>query len=201
MISSSKVSGQFRFNEEIIMKLQPKLRSHMVMLPRTVMRYLSPVAARCCFALLLCVVIPRAGQAQTLTTLANFSGTNGANPYFAPLVQGRDGNLYGTTSAGGAHRKGTVFKVTPAGTLTTLYSFCAKSQCADGSTPFAGLLLGTDGNFYGTTEAGGADGEGSVFKITPRGRLTTLHSFNINDGSNPYAALSQATDGNFYQAT
>ena len=183
------------------MKLQPNLRSRTATLPRAAARYLSPVAARCCFALLLCVVMPRAGLAQTLTTLANFTGTNGANPYFAPLVQGRDGNLYGTTSAGGAHRHGTVFKVTPTGTLTTLYSFCAQSRCADGSAPFAGLLLGSDGNFYGTTESGGANGEGSVFKITPRGRLTTLHSFNIQDGSNPYAALIQATDGNFYGTT
>jgi uncharacterized repeat protein (TIGR03803 family) len=186
---------------EITMKLQPQLRSRTATLPRAVTRCLSPVTVRCCFALLLCLVIPRAGRAQTLTTLANFSGTNGANPYFAPLVQGRDGNLYGTTSAGGAHGQGTVFKVTPTGTLTTLYSFCAQSRCADGSAPFAGLLLGTDGNFYGTTESGGANGEGSVFKITPRGRLTTLHSFNISDGSNPYAALIQATDGNFYGTT
>src|SRR5712671_7495514 len=113
------------------MKLPPKLRSRTATPPRAVRRYLSPVTVCCCFALLLCVMIPRARRAQTLTTLANFSGTNGANPYFAPLVQGRDGNLYGTTSAGGAHRHGTVFKVTPTGTLTTLYSFCAKSQCAD----------------------------------------------------------------------
>ena len=113
------------------MKIQPKLRSRTA----TVTRYLFPVTVRCCFALLLCSLIPRAGRAQTLTTLENFSGTNGASPYFAPLVQGSDGNLYGTTSAGGAHGQGSVFKVTPTGTVATLYSFCAKSRCADGSTP------------------------------------------------------------------
>ena len=108
---------------EITMKLQPKFRSRTAALPRAVTRYLSPVTVRCCAALLLCVVIPRAGRAQTLTTLANFIGTNGANPFFAPLVQGTDGNLYGTTQAGGAHDQGTVFKITPTGTLTMLYSF------------------------------------------------------------------------------
>jgi len=156
---------------------------------------------RCCVGLLLCLAIPRLGQAQTLTTLANFTGSNGSSPLFAPLVQGLDGNLYGTASAGGAHSHGTVFKITLSGTLTTLYSFCVKSNCTDGSAPYAGLMLGADGNFYGTTEAGGAHGAGTVFKITQRGTLTTLHSFNISDGYNPYATLVQGTDGNFYGTT
>jgi uncharacterized repeat protein (TIGR03803 family) len=183
------------------MKFQSRLGFRTAAMLRPVTRYLSPVPLRCCVGLLLGLMIPRVGQAQTLTTLANFTGSNGADPLFAPLAQGTDGNLYGTASAGGAHSQGTVFKITPSGTLTTLYSFCAKSKCADGSAPYAGLLLGTNGNFYGTTEAGGAHGQGTVFKITPRGTLTTLHSFNINDGSNPYATLLQATDGNFYGTT
>src|SRR5258706_2209558 len=166
-----------------------------------VMSYLSPVAVRCCVGLLLLLIIPGLAHAQTFTTLANFSGSNGSSPLFAPLIQGLDGNLYGTASAGGAHSQGTVFKVTPAGTLTTLYSFCATSKCTDGSAPYAGLMLATDGNFYGTTESGGAGGAGTVFKITQRGTLTTLHSFNIHDGSNPYATLVQGTDGNFYGTT
>src|SRR5207253_9324081 len=103
--------------------------------------------------------------------------------------------------AGGAHGQGTGFKIPPTGTLKTLYSFCAKSACADGSAPFAGLVQGADGNFYSTTESGGASGDGTVFKITPRGTLTTVHSFNFHDGANPYAALMQATDGNFYGTT
>ncbi len=154
-----------------------------------------------CCAFLLCVVIPHRGGAQTLTTLANFTGTNGGSPFLGSLIQGLDGNLYGTTQTGGAHRQGTVFKITPTGTLTALYSFCAQSKCADGAAPYAGLVLGTDGNFYGTTESGGVNRAGTVFKITPQGKLTTLHLFNFHDGANPYAALIQATDGNFYGTT
>ena len=153
------------------------------------------------FALLLAALTPLAAQAQTFTMLSSLQGSNGANPLFATLVQGTDGNLYGTTSAGGSHAQGTVFKITPAGTLTTLYNFCAQSNCSDGSAPYAGLILATDGNFYGTTQTGGANRDGTVFKITPKGALTTLHSFNSRDGANPYAALLQSTDGNFYGTT
>ena len=148
--------------------------------------------------------------AQTLTTLANFDGTNGDEP-LAPVVQGGDGNLYGTTSSGGANGSGTVFKVTSTGTLTTLYSFCAQTNCTDGATPDAGLVLATDGNFYGTTFQGGANtndrlcvspGCGTVFKITPGGTLTTLYNFcslaNCADGSVPIAGLVQGADGDFY---
>ncbi len=147
------------------------------------------------------MVIPYAGQAQTLTTLANFKGTNGANPLSTPLLQGIDGNLYGTTSAGGAHGQGTVFRMSPAGTITPLYSFCAKLNCADGATPYAQLFQTIDGNFYGTTQAGGAHGAGTVFKITPSGLLTTLHTFDWIDGATPYAGLIQATDGSLYGTT
>src|SRR5229473_209818 len=153
------------------------------------------------FGLLLFLMIPRLGKAQTFTTLMNFTGSNGSSPLFAPLIQGTDGNLYGTASAGGAHGQGTVFKITPTGTLTTLYNFCALSNCADGSAPYAGLMLGIDGNLYGTTESGGAHGQGTIFKITQRGTLTTLHSFNSTDGSSPEAALIQAPDGSFYSTT
>jgi uncharacterized repeat protein (TIGR03803 family) len=146
--------------------------------------------------------------AQTFTTLVNFNYANGANPYFLSLVQGTDGNLYGTTESGGANGEGTVFKVTPTGTLTTLYSFCAKTNCTDGSLPFGGLVLGTDGNFYGTTSLGGSvagdcatGGCGTLFKITPAGKLTTLHSFDSTDGETPYGPLVQATNGNFYGTT
>ncbi len=157
--------------------------------------------AGCCVPVLLCAVITQATHAQTVTTLASFTGSNGSDPLFAPLLQGSDGNLYGTTSGGGAHGHGTVFKVTTGGTIKTLYSFCAKSGCADGSAPYAGLIQAKDGNFYGTTEAGGINNAGTVFKITAGGVLTALHKFNYNDGANPYAALLQATDGNFYGTT
>jgi uncharacterized repeat protein (TIGR03803 family) len=89
-----------------------------------------------------------------------------------------------------------VFKITPTGTLTTLYSFCAQSGCTDGEYPVAGLVQGTDGNFYGTTPEGGANGGGTVFKITPTGTLTTLYSFcaqsGCTDGEDPVAGLVQA---------
>ena len=157
--------------------------------------------ANCFAVVILCALIALPVHAQTLTTLVSLKGSNGANPLFGSLLQGADGNLYGTTSAGGAHSQGTVFKMTRSGILTTLYSFCAQSNCADGSAPYAGLILATDGNFYGTTQSGGANRSGTVFKITPNGVLTTLHSFNSRDGAMPYAALLQATDGNFYGTT
>jgi uncharacterized repeat protein (TIGR03803 family) len=140
-----------------------------------------------------------------LTTLAGFEG---ANP--RALVQASDGNFYGTTEAGGTSKNcnggcGTVFKITPSGTLTTLYSFCSLANCADGWNPWAGVIQATDGNFYGTTELGGANcaplGCGTIFRMTPGGSLTTLYSFcsqaNCADGAVPYAGLIQASDGNF----
>src|SRR5664279_2559299 len=121
------------------------------------------------------------------------------------LVQATDGNFYGTTNGGGANGVGTVFKITNSGMLTTLFSFCSQSVCADGAYPNARLVQATDGNFYGTTSEGGANGLGTVFKITKRGKLTTLHSFcsqsGCTDGAITYEALVQATDGNFYGTT
>jgi uncharacterized repeat protein (TIGR03803 family) len=143
-----------------------------------------------------------------LTTLHRFDYTDGAYPN--ALVQGTDGNFYGTTNQGGAGRgRGTVFKITPRGMLTTLYNFCSQggSYCTDGAYPNAGLVQAANGNFYGATAYGGAtggtcyEGCGTVFKITPGGALTTLHSFDGMDGAYPYAGLIQATDGNFYGTT
>jgi uncharacterized repeat protein (TIGR03803 family) len=139
----------------------------------------------------------------TLTTLYSFCSNIGCTDGYYPLaalVQGSGGNFYGTTWYGGANGEGTVFKITPTGMLTTLYSFCAQSNCTDGAEPHAGLIEGTDGNFYGTTE-GGTSSLGTVFKITPTGTLTTLHSFGLTDGGNPYAGLVQGSDGNFYGTT
>lgn len=136
--------------------------------------------------------------AQTFTTLVNFNASNGNWPSLSSLVQGADGNFYGTTFGGGAHGGGTVFRMTPAGTLTTLYSFAGPN---DGLYPNAGLVQATDGNFYGTTSASGLNRQGTVFKITPGGALTTLHSFGGSDGAGPIGALVQATDGNFYGTT
>jgi uncharacterized repeat protein (TIGR03803 family) len=143
-----------------------------------------------------------------LTTLYSFCAESSCIDGNAPnggLVQAPNGDFYGTTSFGGAYDDGTVFQITPSGTLTTLYSFCAQSQCADGQEPLAGLVLATDGNFYGTTFLGGADGAGTFFQVTASGTLTTLYSFctqsDCTDGKYPEWELVQGTDGNFYGAT
>ena len=140
-----------------------------------------------------------------LITLHRFASTDGAIPY-AGLIQAINGDLYGTTYAGGSNCVssggcGTVFKITTAGKLRTLHSFCSQANCADGEYPYAGMVQGTDENFYGTTFLGGANGSGTVFKMSPSGTLTTLHSFDLADGENPAAALIQATDGDFYGTT
>jgi uncharacterized repeat protein (TIGR03803 family) len=151
-----------------------------------------------------CGTIFKITPSGTLTTLYSFcpqSGcTDGSYPY-AGLIQATNGDLYGTTINGGANGYGTVFKITPSGTLTTLYSFCSQSGCTDGDAPYAGLLQATNGDFYGTTSEGGANGYGTVFKIAPSGTMTTLHSFDSTDGANPYAGLIQATNGDFYGTT
>jgi uncharacterized repeat protein (TIGR03803 family) len=142
---------------------------------------------------------------DTFTTLASFDRPDGETPWTASLAQGVNGNFYGTTQNGGADGDGTVFDITPAGKITTLYSFCSKADCADGKNPYAGLVLATNGNFYETTDGGGAHSDGTVFEITAAGKLTTLYSFcskvGCNDGENPYAGLVQATNGNFYGTT
>jgi uncharacterized repeat protein (TIGR03803 family) len=139
-------------------------------------------------------------QSGTLTSLHTFVGTDGSFPA-AGLVQGSDGNFYGTTSARGANGFGTVFRITPSGTLTTLYNFAG----TDGTHPADGLIQATDGNLYGTTDSGGAHSGGTIFKITPSGTLTTLYNFcsqsNCADGSDSVAGLVQDTNGIFYGTT
>jgi uncharacterized repeat protein (TIGR03803 family) len=139
-----------------------------------------------------------------LTTLYNFCAqsncADGDGPV-AGLVQATNGNVYGTTYAGGASSFGTIFKITSTGTLTTLHSF----DGIDGESPKAGLVQGSDGNFYGTNYLGGLGNGGTVFKITPAGTLTTLYTFcaqtNCTDGQNPTAPLVQDTSGVFYGTT
>ena len=153
------------------------------------------------FVLVLCVAMAIASSAQTLNMLVSFHGPDGAEPRYGSLILGTDGNFYGMTRGGGAHSRGTVFKMTPSGTLTTLYSFCSQAGCSDGGDPDAGLALGSDGNFYGTTTSGGASGDGTVFTITPSGSFTSLHSFMGADGYSPTGTLLRASDGNFYGTT
>ena len=116
----------------------------------------------------------------------------------AALSQGTDGNFYGSTYYGGADGVGTVFRITADGTLTTLASF---SLAGGGRYPNASLVQLKDGNFYGTTVLGGADGAGTIFRITPDGTLTTVAEFNHDNGAAPYSALTPAGDGSFYGTT
>jgi uncharacterized repeat protein (TIGR03803 family) len=152
-----------------------------------------------------CAATAIASSAQTFTLLLSFDGADGAHPEYMSLVQGIDGDFYGTTSFGGANYQGEVFRITPTGTVKTIYSFCSQATCNDGVAPVAGLVLATDGSLYGTTPAGGIGEAGTIFKLSPGGKLTTIHSFctqnNCTDGVEPQAGLIQATDGNFYGTT
>ncbi len=131
----------------------------------------------------------------TITTLYNFTGgSDGGYPY-APPIQGSDGNWYGTTTSEGVNGAGTVYKITPSGTLTTLYSFDGGTH---GGQPRAPLLQATDGSFYGTTTYGGQNGYGTVFKITSAGKLTVLYNFDTTQAGYPVSPLIQGNDGNLY---
>ncbi|MGO9649285.1 MAG: choice-of-anchor tandem repeat GloVer-containing protein [Terriglobales bacterium] len=210
---------------------------------------------KACAVLMLCAATAIVSPAQTFTTIVNFNGGDGSNPLHAPLVQGVDGSLYGTTAFGGdtsgcggcgtlfeitpagrlitlhefngsdgnspmgglvqaadanfygtsvyggVENSGTVFKMTPVGTTTTLYSFCQRPNCVDGLEPVGGLIQAANDNFYGTTQIGGINNYGTVFRMTPAGTLTTLHSFNQSDGALPSSTLLQATDGSLYGST
>src|SRR5579871_2812602 len=154
---------------------------------------------------MLCGFAAQGSPAQTLTTLFSFDGANGANPN-GGLVQALNGDLYGTTFDGGAHASGTVARMSR-GKLTNVYSFCSLANCADGLEPNAPLVQTAHGYLYGTTYTGGAYSRGTVFKISPKGALTTLYSFcsaqqtNCLDGYNPGAGLVQASNGYFYGTT
>jgi uncharacterized repeat protein (TIGR03803 family) len=155
-----------------------------------------------------------------ITAIYNFCGgnannncTDGDEPQ-GSLVEGSDGNLYGTTESGGTDSghgagmdgggAGTIYRVTPGGTLSTLYTFCL-TDCSDGGFPIGGLVVASDGNFYGTTSAGGgSDGEqrGTIFRMTPAGVLTTLYVFPTSGNlSFATSTLLQGSDGSFYGTT
>ena len=139
---------------------------------------------------------------DTFTSLASFDKTNGNEPNHTALIQATDGNLYGVTSYGGANGSGVVFRISPSGTLDAIYSFCALASCADGANPYASLIQGSNGDLYGTASAGGASNNGTLFKITMSGTLTTLYNFcslaSCADGSGPEGQLAVDAAGNIY---
>lgn len=132
----------------------------------------------------------------TVTTLHDFCTQSGCpdGDFPVAILQATDGNFYGITREGASG--GVIFRMTPNGQFTTLYSFCSQANCPDGLAP-TGLIQAGDGAFYGTTYAGGANGLGTIFKFTPNGVLKTLHSFKPEEGANP-SGLVQDSDGNFY---
>jgi uncharacterized repeat protein (TIGR03803 family) len=137
---------------------------------------------------------------RALTTLVTLTFANtGAYP-IAGLIQGQDGNFYGTTAIGGTNSGGTAFQVMTNRTLTPLVSFNITGNV--GNSPYAGLVQVSDGTLYGTTYQGGTNGFGTIFKVTTNGTFLPLHSFNgTNDGANPSAGLVQGQDGSFYGTT
>jgi len=164
------------------------------------------------------------GNITTLYSFCSLSDCTDGQAPMGALVEGTDGNFYGTTTYGGTGTAcynggssslgcGTVFNITPSGTLTTLHSFCQQAGCMDGQNPEAGLILGSDGNFYGTTNGGGNPHSdqcsdyicGTIFEITPSQTLTTLYRFcnrsGCISGGGPVAPLVQDTNGSFYGTT
>ncbi len=145
-----------------------------------------------------------------LTTIYNFCSqslcADGGNPLSALLPTG-NGDLYGTTVGGGVTgpytQVGTIFKIDASGTFTTLYTFCSQTGCPDGEYP-QGLIRARNGDFFGTTEQGGAHQSGTLFEMTPSGELTTLYNFcslsECTDGSFPNGII-QADNGEFYGTT
>ena len=147
-------------------------------------------------------------SAQTISVFYNFCSqsncTDGSSPY-ASVIADSSGNLYGTTSAGGAYGQGTLFKINSAGHETVLYSFCVQTNCTDGSQPMGDLTRDSAGNFYGTTAYGGTQDSGTVFKLSHTGQETVLYNFCSTtacaDGKTPEAGLILDSRGNLYGTT
>ncbi|MGA9639776.1 MAG: choice-of-anchor tandem repeat GloVer-containing protein, partial [Terriglobales bacterium] len=136
------------------------------------------------------------------TVLHSFNSADGGYP-IAGLAQDAQGNLFGTTFAGGAYSGGTVYEVDTTGKETVLYNFCVQGCPPDGTGLYGGVVLDAQGNLYGTTASGGAYGQGTVFKVDTTGKETVLYSFCVQgypctDGAGPEAALVRDAQGNLY---
>ncbi len=144
-------------------------------------------------------VIFKMTAAGVVTPLHSFAGgaSDGANPYGSLLEA--DGNFYGTTARGGTANLGTIFRMTPDGSVTVLHSF--EGGASDGAHPKAGLIRATDGKFYGTTYGGGAADNGTVFSMTTAGVVALVYVFPLTSYAHPHTALLQAADGLFYGTT
>ena len=161
-------------------------------------------AAKTRIAVFLLTVAAATGAGAQITSIHDFCETPCPNSpqYVGGIAQGRDGNMWSTTPAGGANSIGAAFKITPGGKFTDVHDFNPSAKPVPEGTSYSGLTLGTDGNFYGTMKDGGADGDGAVFKMTPAGAVTILYSFTGgNDGKSPLAPPIEGTDGNFYGST
>jgi len=148
--------------------------------------------------------ITRKHQLVTLHKFCSLPNCADGGEPLAGVVLANDGNFYGTTYIGGANGRGTIFRITPKGRLTTLYSFCPTPDCPTGQEVDSPLIQATDGNFYGTASLFGAYDCGTVFQVTPAGEVTTVHSFDNfykTEGCNPAGGLLQASDGNLYGTT
>jgi uncharacterized repeat protein (TIGR03803 family) len=145
-----------------------------------------------------CGVVFKLSPSGTETILHNFAAY--AEP--SNLILDSQGNLYGTTAAGGAFNAGTVYQI-KGGTFSVLYNFCPVSGCAGGATPTSGVVRDAAGNLYGVTAEGGISNQGTVFKVTPSGIETVLHSFpgSPTDGIDPEGNLKQDNMGNVYGTT
>lgn len=177
------------------MQILVSLLGEITMKPRTInglaLRLATAGAAILCLA-------PSQAVAATETVLYAFKTAPDGEYPFDRLISVK-GTLYGTTNSGGSNTSfGTIFSMTAAGTEKTIYNFCSKSGCTDGASPYAGLLH-INGSFYGTTEAGGSSGNGTVFSIAS-GKEKVLHSFTGNDGQNPQGDLI-AINGTLYGTT
>jgi uncharacterized repeat protein (TIGR03803 family) len=152
----------------------------------------------------------KAQSGWTETPIQGFAGFNGSF-IIGTLIQASDGNFYGTATFGGINNTptstsaGVMFQIVPDGTINAFYNFCGQTNCTDGGVPNNRLVQGPDGAIYGTTQEGGANNKGVVFRITLAGAYSVIHSFcsasECSDGSAPLAGLSLAADGTFYGTT